>query len=57
MVENTVHVNCFNCHYDISETYNKVNTICRLSSVVIEGSLANADDQFILLPYIWCCVD
>ena len=36
---NELSLNCLNCQYVISEAYNKVNTICRLSSVVVVGSL------------------
>ena len=28
-------VNCLNCQYIISEAYNKVNTICKLWSVMV----------------------
>ena len=54
---NELPVNRFNCRYVISEAYNKVNTICRLSSVVVVGSLTNDDDRFIYIMYVWCCVD
>ena len=45
-----------NSWYIISEAYN-VNTICRLSSVMVVGSLTNVDDRFMSILYVWCCVE
>ena len=49
---NELRVNRLNCWYVISEAYNKVNTLCRLLSLVVVCSLTNVDDRFI---YILMC--
>ena len=52
---NELAVNHMNYQYVISEAQDKVNTICRLSSVVVVST--NVDDRFIYIPYMWYCVD
>ena len=48
---NELLINCLNYRYVILQACNKVNTICRLLSVVVGGT--NVD----YIPYVWCCVD
>ena len=50
-------VNRLNCQYVFRETYNKVNIIYRLLSIVVVGNLTNVDDSFVFIPHVWCCVD